>query len=477
MWQRIEHAWHSGDKIADFTVVAAAGAGGCGDLLLVRDVTGKLLALKLLKTVAGEASQREFDGIVTLRKLSRGVGVAQVFHAGYTTDGRFYYTMEAADNLAKFPEYYPDTLEHRLERFGAFAPLDCIRLAEKLLDGIETLHRSGLTHRDIKPANIIFINGEPLLADFGLVAEQNRGDTLAGTLGFIPPEEIRHGLSGGSSPENDFYALGKVIYCAWTNLAPSEYPKIPASFSLGELAVMRKLYGRACHEKAFRRFRTVADFRRVLGLARREMEQPATRGWRRRLWYGAAASGGLLVVVLGAVLWFHWTTLCEGGGGTAAVVSANAGSLAVVADERGRTYTRGEVEQFLVEPPYRNQREKQILLRACDSQSAEVGEYVAAELRKNAAVFAALDLPSAPEIFRRQNEIEAEYSAYFERLATASPYCRIRRIIFGVDTLSQRRSAVRLALAKWAEPVPIGAYLELRERLWRAFDEITGAKR
>src|SRR5260370_2677396 len=40
-----------------------------------------------------------------------------------------------------------------------------------LADALEFLHQNGLTHRDIKPQNVIYINGQPKLANLGLVAE------------------------------------------------------------------------------------------------------------------------------------------------------------------------------------------------------------------------------------------------------------------------------------------------------------------
>src|SRR6266550_8298213 len=67
--------------------------------------------------------------------------------------------------------YVPRTLKLDLERRGRLPFDECLELALALTTALEHLHQNGLMHRDIKPANIIFINGQPKLADIGLVAD------------------------------------------------------------------------------------------------------------------------------------------------------------------------------------------------------------------------------------------------------------------------------------------------------------------
>ena len=65
-------------------------------------------------------------------------------------------------------------------------------------------HLHGLIHRDLKPSNVIFINGEPKLADLGLVTGEDDAQSFVGTEGYLPRE-------GPGPVAADLYALGIVM--------------------------------------------------------------------------------------------------------------------------------------------------------------------------------------------------------------------------------------------------------------------------
>lgn len=259
------YVYRGGDRIADFSVVSAIATGAFGEVYLVRDLSGVLLALKLLKA----DSDIEVEAITELRqKVANESCLVTIHHIG-KFDGRVYYTMDAADNMAsKEAEYCPDTLENRLAFRGALNAFEVLDVAEALAEALDVLHAHGLVHRDLKPANIIFRNGKPLLADFGLTAPIDGG--MAGTPGFMPPERLPADAEAAQQAR-DFYSLGKVIYCALTNEDADRFPILPRNYSVKDVAAVRKVWLRACAQKPSQRFSDGATFIAAVQAARREL--------------------------------------------------------------------------------------------------------------------------------------------------------------------------------------------------------------
>jgi serine/threonine protein kinase len=148
-------------------------------------------------------------------------------------EGYFYYAMELGDALS--PGWEKDPTTYRpldlaalcATQKGRLPVRECIRLGSKLCEALHFLHSSGLTHRDIKPRNIIFVNGEPKLADIGLVAAAHRPAneiTWVGTPGYMPPEPEPPG-----TPQADIYGLGMVLYVVCTGNKPVAFPELSAT--------------------------------------------------------------------------------------------------------------------------------------------------------------------------------------------------------------------------------------------------------
>ena len=82
-------------------------------------------------------------------------------------------------------------------------------------------------HRDIKPSNIMLKPGvgeyKATLIDFGAVANpqvQGGGSTVAGTYGYMPPEQ----MMGKPVPASDIYSLGAVAVQLFTGKSPADMP-------------------------------------------------------------------------------------------------------------------------------------------------------------------------------------------------------------------------------------------------------------
>ena len=89
------------------------------------------------------------------------------------------------------------------------------------------LHNPPVIHRDIKPSNILLKhtdNGYMVhLIDFGAVANpqvQGGGSTVAGTYGYMPPEQ----LMGKPTPASDIYSLAAVAVYLLSGRSPADMP-------------------------------------------------------------------------------------------------------------------------------------------------------------------------------------------------------------------------------------------------------------
>lgn len=223
-------------------LLAECGKGAYGSVFFAENVlTKQQVALKTISQ-SGHNYERELKGLCQYQSICRHSDLLQIYHVEKKEDFLFY-TMDAADNYNPEGEYIPDTLAVRLKNSGRLAPETVWQMAQELLTDLNYLHSKGFCHRDIKPDNILWINGKATLGDIGLVTD-TQNTVLAGTPGFIPAEV----LSGIREFEfwDDFYALGKTIYCAVTGLPVTQYPEFPQSGTLTGTGKLIKLYNQLC---------------------------------------------------------------------------------------------------------------------------------------------------------------------------------------------------------------------------------------
>ena len=244
-----------GDILCGCTLLRKCGSGAYGEVWLAEDAIGARVALKILYD-RGRYSERELTGLKNYRDCNHP-NLLKIRSVEITGD-HVCYTMDAADDIRGGKgEYLPDTLAKRLELHGRMDGKDILSMLDGLLDGLEELHKHGLVHRDIKPDNILWVNGRPTLADAGLIAPCGKG-SLVGTVGFMSPRL----LSGKGQPDtsDDFYALGKVLYCALTGLPVGEYPSIPENMTISMDAAL----GHALRESCKQPVRSSAEDRKLL---------------------------------------------------------------------------------------------------------------------------------------------------------------------------------------------------------------------
>jgi serine/threonine protein kinase len=201
--------------------------------------------------------------------------------------------------------YSPRTLRSELQEHGRLPPAECIILGLKLAAALQHLHANGLVHRDIKPSNIIFVKGEPKLADIGLVTANDEAQSLVGTVGYIPPE-------GPGTPQADLYSLGKVLYEIALGKDRQDFPQLPPDLSshaeYGALLELNEVILKACETDPRRRYQTAEELRCDLALLQRGESVKSKRRAQRRwalTWKTSVAVAAVALAVAGGWQLFY----------------------------------------------------------------------------------------------------------------------------------------------------------------------------
>jgi len=216
-----------GTIINGFLIESKIGQGGMGvvykakQLNLERYVALKVLAEHLADD--DEFVERFFKEARAAANLNHQ-NIVQVYDAGSTIDGIYYFAMELIEG---------ETIDARLLRDGEMPPKDALDVAGKIARALEyAWDRQNLTHGDIKPDNIITnTSGGVKLADLGLAKSIHDEKTIAegglmATPMYAPPEIISGDLSNIGF-RSDMYSFGATLYHMLVGVPPfySEDPE------------------------------------------------------------------------------------------------------------------------------------------------------------------------------------------------------------------------------------------------------------
>ena len=110
------------------------------------------------------------------------------------------------------------SLRARLRRNDPCTVEEVLALLAPVADALAYAHRRGIVHRDIKPENILFAEGHPLVADFGIAKAVSTAGGVSltrtgfglGTPGYMSPEQAAGVKELG--PSTDIFSLGCVVY-------------------------------------------------------------------------------------------------------------------------------------------------------------------------------------------------------------------------------------------------------------------------
>ena len=182
------------------------------DLKHGRRVALKVLHPELAAVLGGDRFLAEIKTTAHLQHPN----ILQLFDSG-SADGLLYYVM---------PYVEGESLRGRLTREKQLPIDEAVAIARGVAAALDYAHRQGVIHRDIKPENILLLDGQPLVADFGisLAVKQAGGARLTqtglslGTPQYMSPEQATGERE--LDARSDIYALGAVSYEMLAGEAP-----------------------------------------------------------------------------------------------------------------------------------------------------------------------------------------------------------------------------------------------------------------
>lgn len=215
--------------VGNYVIERELGRGGMGVVYLAThaQLRDRRYAVKLMSgATASPDAADQFRREVKAVGKSRHPNLLYAIDAG-THDGSLYLVTEFVEG---------QDLARILRDRGPLPPAVACEIARQIATGLAFAHTNGIVHRDIKPQNVILQpNGQLKILDLGLAAVRDategelRGDAVAGTPAYMPPEQWRRGEA--VSPAIDMYALGCTLFELLTGRTPfpiSDHPDLGA---------------------------------------------------------------------------------------------------------------------------------------------------------------------------------------------------------------------------------------------------------
>jgi len=189
-----------------YRVIRLLGQGGMGAVYLAERTDGEVEQQVAIKVVHSGTNLALFeDRFLRERRILASLnhpGVARLFDAGHTGDGRPYLVMEYVNGISIDEYCAPLGLREVLKLFLA------------VCDAVAYAHRNLIIHRDLKPSNILVDgSGRPKLLDFGIAkiiddTDDARTQIRALTPEYASPEQIR---GEAYNTATDIYSLAAVL--------------------------------------------------------------------------------------------------------------------------------------------------------------------------------------------------------------------------------------------------------------------------
>jgi serine/threonine-protein kinase len=223
----------TGSSLGSFRVGPLISRGSMGEVYAAEHaLIGKRAAVKvalpeLSRTRAGAG--RFFNEARAAARMHHR-GLAEIYDYGQDESGTPFIVMEYIEG---------ETLDAAVDRDGAFAPAEALRIVRAVARAMSVAHAAGVVHRDLKPENIAIVrrgpaSGEIKVLDFGIAklegpdeprsAWSTLDSEIIGTPAFMAPEQCR--AAGVVDARTDVYGLGGTLYFLLTGHAPFEHTDV-----------------------------------------------------------------------------------------------------------------------------------------------------------------------------------------------------------------------------------------------------------
>lgn len=224
-----------------FEIGTPLGRGGFATVYLAKNLrNSELVAVKRFHPVASALPDAKRKAEMAARRAMKEQRIWDgLSHRNIVEYRGCFFGEEGELNLVA--EYVAGwSLADHLAQIQKFPEHLVARITKQIVDGIDYLHRQGVTHRDVKPANILVDpDGVVKITDFGVSSALDvptmTGNTLVGTPWYIAPEMIE-GRPYGKSV--DIWSLGCTVLELATGKRP--YHELRAHEALFRIAQDRK---------------------------------------------------------------------------------------------------------------------------------------------------------------------------------------------------------------------------------------------
>jgi serine/threonine-protein kinase len=209
---------HSGDILDNYRIEGVAARSGMASIFRGTDLrTGQQVAIKV------PHPEMESDPVFFERFHREGEIGKALDHPGVMKvmsdddhGRRVYMVMEWVEGKL---------LRQLLTQHGKLPPDRAVRIALRIAEALDYIHKHGVVHRDLKPENIMVDADDRIkLIDFGIAGQQGarrltfaKLSQLMGTPEYISPEQVK-GKRGDA--RSDIYALGVMLYEMLTGKPP-----------------------------------------------------------------------------------------------------------------------------------------------------------------------------------------------------------------------------------------------------------------